>query len=541
MRCVLLITVLLIFAPAHAEAAVHAGKEASSPFPVLNHRYVLMGLGDSLTQGTMDATDNGVNTLHAYLQKVYESLAKCEDVGFMQPLLSYNEKRLTPFSLPTNLGVDGSDIFSIEGMSYYKRQGAADSTLSRQYLCNGLVPWNLQDIYDNTLYPYNLFLAKPASQLDAAIWLLRQISRKGGSKALFVIWIGNNDSSSAALGFGTSNPVFVPLPLNLIADRLKPQVSALLEWAHGKGMVSFEPYTQASIERNLTELEDFSNQYEHMLGRLDREVGNLDETAEIFLCTLPYYSSVGYLFDSDDLEFYLRNLNPQYAVPPTFARVAESGQAITDYTRGDRIGLLTFMCMYALLGSGADIDMVNNVLETDGKQNDGLVLSEDEQRFIRARIDGFNSAIRQAAANRAGRVHLVDIAGWLNEILTGVQSFEVDGRRITRKWIRGNCFTIDGVHPGYTGQAIIANYFVDYINKALGMQAPLHDISATMAIDPYIDHDGDGWAPGPDYKAPQITQMLYLFKDSDDNDTSIFPHINNEIWFKLSDAILSLF
>ena len=165
MRCVLLITVLLACAPAHAAAAVHPGNAASSPFPVLNHRYVLVGLGDNLTQGTMDATDNGLNTLHAYLQKVYESLAKSEDVGFMPPLLSYHEKRLIPFSLPTNLGVDGSDVFTIEGISYYKRQGTADSTLSRQYLCNGLVPWNLQDIYDNTLYPYNLLLAKPASSL----------------------------------------------------------------------------------------------------------------------------------------------------------------------------------------------------------------------------------------------------------------------------------------------------------------------------------------------------------------------------------------
>ena len=529
--------VLLFSTPLHA---ADPARITSAPFSALNHKYVLIGLGDSLTQGTMNAADNSLNTQNAYLQKIYESLSQVQDTGFMQPLLNLHEKRIAPFTLPTNLGIDGADVFTIEGLAYYKRAGTLQTKSSRDYLCNGLLPWGLHDIYDNTLYPYNLLTGKPASQIDSAIWLLNFLHGREAARAIFILWIGNNDSSSAALGYGSNNPVRAPLPFPLIENLLKPGVAALLRWAQENGKVSFEPYTQASIERNLTELADFSTQYEHAVTRLETGVDGLYETTDLFLCTLPYYSSVGFLFDSDDLEFYLRKLDPQYSVPVSFARAAAPEEPVTDFTRGDRINLITFMCMYAMLSTGSDALTVNRVLETDGVQNDGLVLSEQEQGLIRTRIDGFNTAIRQAAQKRAGNVHLIDLGPWLNDILTGSTPFEIEGRRITRKWIRGGCFSIDGVHPGYTGQAIIANRIIENINAALGLQAPLQDLESIMENDPYIDNDGDGWAPGPDYEISGLTGMLFLFKDPDDTAPAVQPVLPPDIWQLLSEAILKL-
>ena len=529
--------ILLTALPLHA---ADLSRSSSSPFTALDHKYVLIGLGDSLTQGTMDAADNSINTPNAYLQKVYESLAQVEDTGFVQPLLNLNEKRILPLTLPTNLGIDGSDVFKIDGLAYYKRAGANQNMRVRQYLCNGLLPWMLQDNYDNALYPYNILTGKPASQIDSAICLLNILQRRQSSRAIVLLWIGNNDSSSAALGYGTKSPVFVPLPFPLIENKIKPGLAALLAWAQEKNIVSFEPYTEASIERNLTELADFATQYEHVVTRLENGVDGLYATADVFLCTLPYYSSVGFLFDSDDLEFYLRKLNPEYSVPASFARPAEPGEPITDFTRGDRVNLITFMSMYALLSTGADVQTVNRVLETDGVQIDGLVLSEYEQGLIRTRIDGFNDAIRQTAQKRAGTVHLIETGPWLNDVLTGAQPFEVDGRRFTRKWVRGNCFTLDGVHPGYTGQAIIANRIIESINTALSLQAPPSDLAAIMANDPYIDNDGDGWAPGPEYESSGITSMLFFFRDPDDTDPAAKPVLPADIWHRISEAILKL-
>jgi hypothetical protein len=61
----------------------------------------------------------------------------------------------------------------------------------------------------------------------------------------------------------------------------------------------------------------------------------------------------------------------------------------------------------------------------------------------------------------------------------------INGRVFNRKWIRGGGFSLDGVHPGYTAQAFVANFLLKQLNEALGLNAPLHDLSEIMAKDPY--------------------------------------------------------
>jgi hypothetical protein len=134
------------------------------------------------------------------------------------------------------------------------------------------------------------------------------------------------------------------------------------------GEASFSPYTNAAIERNLTDLDDFTAQYDAVLSRLQAETVSSGVGVDYMLLTLPYYSAVGYLFDADDLEFYLRKLDPGYSAPASFARV-EPGEPLT----GDRISLLTFGFMYALLSSGYSSGYVNSILDANGVQQDGLV------------------------------------------------------------------------------------------------------------------------------------------------------------------------
>jgi hypothetical protein len=281
-------------------------------------------------------------------------------------------------------------------------------------------------------------------------------------------------------------------------------------------------------------------QYEHCLSRLTGETPFAAGAIDIFLCTLPYYSSVGYLFDSDDIEFFFRKVNSSYTVPDSFKRVSEAGTPVTDYTRGDRIALITFLCMYVLLNQGYEPVHVNQVIEENGQQRDGMVLSEDEQAFIRGRIDRFNDIIRDAAAQYGPQMHVIDSGQYMNDILTGTQSITVAGKSFIRKWGRGNSFTIDGVHPGYTAHANIANYLVTAINEQLGLQAPLTDLAAVMQRDPYVDKDADGWVPGPDYAASGITDLLFLFKDPDDTDPENQPEMPPDIWQRISDALLEI-
>ena len=506
---------------------------AASPPPT-----ILIGLGDSLTQGTMDATDNYVHTLNAYLQRVANSLAQRIPLAFRQPLFTLEETRTQSFQVPTNLGVDGSDSFSMEGVEYYRRVGAPASYVSPDLLADALLPGLQRDKYDKVLYPINLYRRQATSQVDSAIWLLNQAAPATGvRRALVVQWIGNNDSSTAALGAGGKNPSFLPVPVEQVTP-VMPLLSLLLKVGERRGVLSFAPYTMESIERNLTLVEDFSAQYQHLLDRLLEEGALGGMQTDLLLLTLPYYSAIGYLFDSEDLEFYFRKVKLAYTVPPWFKRVAEPGQPITDPLAGDRISLLTFGLMYALLSSGYSVEYVNQVLEVDGVQQDGLVLSEQEQQYIMDRIDAFNAAIKVAALSRGQSVHVIDVGQYLNDALTGKTPVHIGGKLLSRKWVRGSAFTLDGVHPSYTGQALIANYILTQMNQAPGLNAPLEDLEAVLAADPYVDMDGDGWAPGPPLEGSGITGLLYLFKDPDDGSASAQVVLPKDVWQRIARAIL---
>jgi lysophospholipase L1-like esterase len=500
---------------------------------------LLIGLGDSLTHGTMDATNNATNSLNAYLQQVVDSLAQKVPLHFSQPLFDEYENRLQPFRVPTNLGIDGSDTFSLIGLEYYKRVGTSESFFSRELLADRLLPGNLKDKYDKVLYPINLLAKRPISQLGSAAWLLNHGAPSVGiEKALVILWIGNNDSSTAALGTGGRNPAYQPLPFDLVKFELKPLLRLLLGFGEQSGAISFEPFTQAAIERNLTDINDFIEQYERIVNWLEFITFFSPATTELLLLTLPYYSAVGYLMDSEDLEFYLQKLDPDYAIPSTFQRVAPPGEPIADPLKGDRISLLTFGLMYALMSTGHSMEDVNRVLEIDGQQRDGLVLSEEEQQSIMTRINAFNDAINSVAASSGANVHIIDIGQYLNNTLTGKEEIIIDGRVLSRKWIRGSGFSLDGVHPGYTGHALIANFILEQLNSILGLCAPLYELTDIIDSDPYVDQDRDGWAPGPQYEASGAAELLFLFKDPDDSNPEVQAEMPPNVWDVISDVLL---
>ncbi|MFQ5721492.1 MAG: hypothetical protein ACE5GI_03280 [Candidatus Aminicenantales bacterium] len=135
-------------------------------------RTLFIGVGDSLTQGTRDAANNKINTENGYLQKVYQKLKKVAWLKFSQPWLNENENRINPFQIPTNLGVDGEDIFSLEGLEYGKRAGSDSNYESDEYYCDRLQPYLFADMHDKVLYPINLWAGKKVSQLDSLIWHL---------------------------------------------------------------------------------------------------------------------------------------------------------------------------------------------------------------------------------------------------------------------------------------------------------------------------------------------------------------------------------
>lgn len=504
-----------------------------------DERVMLVGLGDSLTHGTMNATNNSVNTENAYLQRVADQLQTVVNLRFTQPLYDFTEKRMKPFVIPTNLGVDGSDSFTMEGLEYHKRVGATQDTPSTGLICDRPLLTKKADDYDKVMYPINLLAGKPVTQVDAAVWSLTQGAKlQRAHKAIAVLWIGNNDSSLAALGGGGANPQFEPFPFDQVKSELTPAVRYLLSFGEKKGEVSFSPYTQAAIERNLTDLADFTAQFDHLLNRLTTETAGSSADVDWLVFTLPYYSAVGYLIDSDDLEYYLRKFDPAYTVPASFKRVAPPGQPITDPFQGDRVSLFTLGFMISLMATGHTAAEANAILDDNGQQRDGVVMSEAEEHFIMGRIDGFNAAINSVAASYGPRVHVLDVGAYLNNALAGQTPVVVGGHTLSRKWARGGGFSLDGVHPGYTGQSLIANFVIQQINTLFGWNAPTYDLAQVLATDPYFDHDGDGWVAGPDDPAFGVTQLLFLLRDPDDSDGTKQVQIPPDVWNQISNILL---
>jgi len=398
--------------------------------------------------------------------------------------------------------VDGEDIFSVEGYEYYKRAGSSSNYISSEYLCDKLQPYFFTDMHDKVLYPINILAGKPVSQIDALIWHLNNPT----GPAIVIFWVGNNDAALSTLGLGGKNPQYLPIPFDQIKDKLKPVVSYLLNYGKNQGAIAFDPYTAAHIEHNLTDTSDFSNQLNRLVTRI-----NLNRTGvKYFFLTYPYYQEVGYLMGNEDLEFYLSKLG--YSIPESF---------------NGRVSLLTFFCLYALVKEG-EVSRVSLILG-----NDGLVMNGDESLTIKNRIDSFNAII--SMLNGIPNVHLVPTGDKLNKAFSS--GLQVNGYTLTRKWGRGGSFSLDGVHPGHTVHAHIANILLDEIDKSLGLNAPLWD----LASDPYVDFDGDGWVAGPNLLASGRTKILYLFKDYQEvvpGPAVIDTMTPGEVWSLISDALL---
>jgi lysophospholipase L1-like esterase len=466
----------------------------------------LLAVGDSLTQGTRDATNNQYFLLNAYVQKVADKLSLVLPLKFSQALLDVNGNRLNPLTVPTNLGVDGEDLFSVEGYEYYKRAGSSSNYISSDYLCDRLQPYLFTDMHDKVLYPINLLAGKPVSQADALIWHLN--NRTG--PALVIFWVGNNDAALSTLGLGGKNPQYLPIPFDQIKDKLKPAVSYLLNFGKNQGVIAFDPYTAGHIEHNLTDTSDFAYQLNHLVSRI-----NLNRSGvHYFFLNYPYYQEVGYLMGNDDLEFYLGKLG--YSIPEGFS---------------GRVSLLTFFCLYALAKEG-EVGRIPAILS-----NDGLVMSSAESVIIKDRINDFNKLI--SSLNGKPNVHLVPMAEKLNEAF--YNGLQVGGYTLTRNWSRGGSFSLDGVHAGHTVHAYIANILLEEINKALGLNAPLWDLGSVLISDPYVDFDGDGWVAGPDLPASGRTKILYLFKDFLEGvpGPAVIDNMSpGDVWSLISDALL---
>lgn len=238
------------------------------------------------------------------------------------------------------------------------------------------------------------------------------ISRKNAT--FFTCWLGNNDVLTYATNGGVA--------------------------------VATNPFS------NLTDTTSFGRGYRNIVrtiskaGTVKGVVANIPNVTNV-----PYFTSVTV---ASVLAGFQR-VNP--AAPAVFIQPGAAGAAVRAATAADLITLPAASVVATGVGSSPTNPIPNN-----------LVLDAAEIAIIQTRTTQLNNIIAKTA--RQYNVGLVDMNSFFSTVALG--GIAINGTANNASFIRGNLFSLDGVHPTSRGYAVIANEFIRVINTTCGASIP---------------------------------------------------------------------
>jgi lysophospholipase L1-like esterase len=116
------------------------------------------------------------------------------------------------------------------------------------------------------------------------------------------------------------------------------------------------------------------------------------------------------------------------------------------------------------------------------------VLDAAGRTAVGAKVQAFNAEIAAAVAETEQRrgvgIALVDLAARFDDI--GTNGVDIDGNGtpdLTTQYL-GGVFSLDGIHPTRTGNALVANTFIEAIDARFGEQIPMVDVARVAGRDP---------------------------------------------------------
>lgn len=107
---------------------------------------------------------------------------------------------------------------------------------------------------------------------------------------------------------------------------------------------------------------------------------------------------------------------------------------------------------------------------------DDMVLDATEIATVEQAIDDYNASIDSICLSR--NIPVVDMYGFFKQINEG---YEVAGMTFTSDFISGGFYSLDGVHPGDLGHALLANQWLDKINSSFRLSIPPVNIVQIMS------------------------------------------------------------
>jgi lysophospholipase L1-like esterase len=120
------------------------------------------------------------------------------------------------------------------------------------------------------------------------------------------------------------------------------------------------------------------------------------------------------------------------------------------------------------------------------------VLGPQERAQVRAKIMAYNAQIAAVIADteqrRGVEIASVDAFGLFDTLRAQGVDTTGDGVADLTTGYLGGIFSLDGIHPTRTGQAIIANAFIDAINQRFGDAIPRVNVARVASHDPLVDN-----------------------------------------------------
>ncbi|WP_243403220.1 SGNH/GDSL hydrolase family protein [Sphingobacterium haloxyli] len=167
---------------------------------------------------------------------------------------------------------------------------------------------------------------------------------------------------------------------------------------------------------------------------------------------------------------------------------AESGQDVQDLyieigtgtsraASDDDLFILPFASA-GLLGNTSGENPAPYGLHPSNPIESKYVLDSDEVTAIQARVKAFNNIIKKVAEEE--ELALADAHAYLNRVQK--PGIVYNGVAVNASFITGNAFSLDGVHLTPMGNALIANLFIEAINKQYRSRIPKVDASKYRGV-----------------------------------------------------------
>lgn len=334
------------------------------------------------------------------------------------------------------------------------------------------------DLLDELMLPIPEDSETEVTQLDAALYVA---GLHPDRLKIFTVWIGAQDSLAAAFRNGGTE-----LTETAISDYLNDTDAG---------------HDLDSVKANLDDMVESLRQVPY---------------AYVFIATIPHVDTLGCFFSKSDIEALAVYDNPSVTA------IGEDELIGFDPFIGD-ISQVETSISRALNSDDATLNAaILQVLADDAN-----FLSPAEIDLINTRVDTINAHI-EALSLLYDNVVLVDMKTYYDQLKNGgVPTAE----NVLNKRFGGGFFSLDGYHPSYSGNADIANRFIQEINAMeIGLDIEELDIDAlVLPIDPYnLDADADGFLANPGMIPELISVPVYdpLLKgwiDCDDDNDAVFP------------------